>query len=567
MKRTVLSLCLAAVFSAAADNYLSVNFSTGRLPAGCSVENADGAELQKDIYANIQTNESAWVVKRQGDGYGYCAISPTRNEIPAENDAAPAADNRLVFPAVTVDSEEAVVRWEAKSLHGDFAENYRVAARESGSQEWTDIYVCHGENSRWTRHAVCLRDFVDKDVEVAFIATTQRGFILAVDNIKIGVPPTDEFDLVAEQLGPKFFGENDNIEVTIKISNFGDTKRYSEIKLYNLGNLEGSFSLEPDGLKCGESIECTFEITDAPLNSKSEFNVIATTADGSGDIMLLNNVWVYRSHFARTSVIDRCSGTWCPNCPTMGLTTDRLKEIYGDQAIIVEAHVNDNMTSANYWNQYLGSFVYSIPMLVPNHDKNSFVYSLASTDDFSSALCIKTVAEVEATCRVDGNKVTVDATPRFASSVNNTDGRYKLQYMLIGTIHNEENYDYCQQNSSSNYKYNQYYLQPSIIMPEMMYFHNVILDWGDNPVLNVPSTLANDATGLKAIAMVVDTTDGHIVNATIATDKNDSGVDDIIADQADESANNGWYTLQGIRLNERPDAPGIYIHRRRVVKI
>lgn len=565
MRKTTLSLCLAASFAAMAANYLSTDFSSSRFPTGSIIENADGAELQPYIYANISADETAWVVKRQGDGYGYCALSPTRNDIPVDAETAPAADNRLIFPAVTVETPEAMVVWEAKSLHGDFPETYRVAARESGSQEWTDLYVCPGESHAWTHHAVSLRDFVGKDVEVAFISTTQRGFILAIDNVKIGIPPANVFDVVAEQISPRFFGEADKPEIRIKVANYGATKNYSEIRLYNLGNIVGSTNL-PDGLKFGETKEITFDITDAPLNSKYSFTVLAVSADGSDDAILLNDCWIFCSNFARTSVIDRCSATWCPNCPTMGITTDRIKGIYGDQAIIIEAHVNDVMANAKYSNEYLSDFVRAIPMLVPNHEKNRFTYSLNSTDDYSTTLCAETVADVKAEYRIEGNRVFVDAVPSYASSVSNF-SRYQLKYMLIGSLHSDTNANLAQQNSASSYKSNQFYMQPSIILPEMMFYHNVVLDWSDTPSLTVPASLADDITGFKAIAMVIDMADGHIVNAAIATEKSDSGIDDIVAEPDYGSTDDGWYTLQGIRLNERPDSPGIYIHRRRIVKL
>lgn len=566
MRKVTLSLCLAAGFAAMASNYLSTDFSSSRFPTGSVVENTDGAELQPYIYNNIAANETAWVVKRQGDGYGYCAMSPTRNAAPDGADTAPAADNRLIFPAVTVESSEAMVRWEGKSLHGDFPETYRVAARVSGTTEWTDLYVCPGESHAWTNHAVSLRDFAGKDVEVAFIATTRRGFILAIDNVKIGVPPEGEFDVVTKQISPRFFGADDKPEVKISVSNFGAPKRYSEIRLYHFGDIVGSYKLS-DGLECGETVEATFDIADAPFNSKCSFTVLAITDDGSDDTILLNNCWVFRSHFARTSVIDRCSATWCPNCPAMGITTDRIKDIYGDQTIILETHVNDVLICQKYASDYFSDFVRSIPMLVPNHDKNNISYSVSSADDYAGSVCGETEAGIEAEYSIDGNRVTVDATARFAPSADNSNGRYLLKYMLIGNVHNDGNANYAQQNVNSNYKSNQYYMQPSVILPEMMYFHNVVLDWSDSPILTVPASFAADITGLRAIAMVVDKTDGHIVNAAVATSRGDSGVEDIVAPDSDTKADDGWYTLRGIRLDGRPDSPGIYIHGRRIVKL
>ncbi len=46
-----------------------------------------------------------------------------------------------------------------------------------------------------------------------------------------------------------------------------------------------------------------------------------------------------------------------------------------------------------------------------------------------------------------------------------------------------------------------------------------------------------------------------------------AGIGDIYADDDAEGGDNAWYTVTGLRLGERPAVPGLYIHRRKVVRI
>lgn len=150
---------------------------------------------------------------------------------------------------------------------------------------------------------------------------------------------------------------------------------------------------------------------------------------------------------------------------------------------------------------------------------------------------------------------------------------------------------FLQRNSASSYRQEQFYYMPSNVMPEIMVFDNVPIHCAyathgcDNSLpATIPAketlshqlTISADISGstipvesilsVTPIVMIIDTATGAYLNSTVATEKSNPGaVTDITADPS--AADPAWYTLQGIRLDSKPSAKGIYIHHNKLVKI
>lgn len=572
-KLFAIGFALTGVASYAAET-VDVNFSGG-MPKDFTLVDGDGCALEEGAYAHLGSTANSWFVDRVGEGYARVALSPTRNADPTV-----ASDNWMILPAVHVASADAVVCWEARSLHMHIAESYKVMVRVSGAEEWVPLYTCEGETSFWSAHTVSLAAFEDNDVEVAFVATTPHGFMLAVDNIVAGTMPQSKFAVKAEMLSPRFYGEHDDVQVRVRITNCGARKNWDRAFLLLDGGEEASPTvIEP--IACGESVELTFDL-DPELGKKTTF-VVCAHDPASGDINLLENCWVYRSYFARTSIIDHGTGTWCNNCPDAQPTITRLQRLYGDQLIVADVHVNDALTNPDYWADYFSSFVYGIPCFVPNHVAGKIVSKIKETDDYSESLIDETLAGISAAYTVRDGRAAVQATVEFASDIDNSAGDYRIGYMVLADHHDAANPSFVQKNMGSNYRSDQYYYMIDYIRPSLMYYDNVVAD-GHYATKGVEASLppaieahrayahtvelpvpdAASVTGYRVAALVFDPY-GHVMNAAVAKLVDIGAVEPVIADPA--ASDDAWYTLQGMRLTSKPAAKGMYIHAGRVIQI
>ena len=561
----LLMLGAACALSTSAKVYFEEDFSNG-MPTTFTLIDGDEYGMQQGIYKDLEVMANPWFVERLGDGYYNAAMSATRNlypDLPSEN--------WMKLPPIELDDDVAFFWWESRSLHEAIGESYRLVGHNMVSQEWVELYSTENEPHAWTRHVVSLEQFKRKHVVLAFVATSMNGFILAVDNIRVAT--ADDIDLQVDMLTPHFLGSDDK-EVCFNIRNFGkELPAGTKLQLSANGEETESVNLT-ETLATGESVKQTFAVSPA----LDEYTALTLTVN-DGEYVYDN--YVCASNYRRTSFVDRCSGTWCNVCPPMGLGVERLKAEYGDQVIVVEAHVNDALTDQNYWDNFLSEFVFNIPLMEANHITSKIIYDynkdLFPTDPDEIAAYFATPAGIKAEYELNGGDMAITTTAEFAMAVDNSAGRYRIGYMLVGTCHDEKNSGYIQSNSPTNYKVNQYWYQPAHIAPEMMYYENVVLE-STTAITGIEGSLPGEILAatpcehtysytlptdksishVRAVAMIIDNEDGHIVNCAYATLKDEpEALDTIGVESADETPE--YYDLTGRRVLN-PGA-GIFIRK------
>ena len=561
----LLMLGAACALSTSAKVYFEEDFSNG-MPTTFTLIDGDEYGMQQGIYKDLEVMANPWFVERLGDGYYNAAMSATRNlypDLPSEN--------WMKLPPIELDDDVAFFWWESRSLHEAIGESYRLVGHNMVSQEWVELYSTENEPHAWTRHVVSLEQFKRKHVVLAFVATSMNGFILAVDNIRVAT--ADDIDLQVDMLTPHFLGSDDK-EVCFNIRNFGkELPAGTKLQLSANGEETESVSLT-ETLATGESVKQTFAVSPA----LDEYTALTLTVN-DGEYVYDN--YVCASNYRRTSFVDRCSGTWCNVCPPMGLGVERLKAEYGDQVIVVEAHVNDALTDQNYWDNFLSEFVFNIPLMEANHITSKIIYDynkdLFPTDPDEIAAYFATPAGIKAEYELNGGDMAITTTAEFAMAVDNSAGRYRIGYMLVGTCHDEKNSGYIQSNSPTNYKVNQYWYQPAHIAPEMMYYENVVLE-STTAITGIEGSLPGEILAatpcehtysytlptdksishVRAVAMIIDNEDGHIVNCAYATLKDEpEALDTIGVEPSDETPE--YYDLTGRRVLN-PGA-GIFIRK------
>lgn len=232
--------------------------------------------------------------------------------------------------------------------------------------------------------------------------------------------------------------------------------------------------------------------------------------------------------FMRRYLVDRGTGMWCVNCPAGDLAVDQLFELYGDRIITLNTHVNDILGNQAYWDELNW---YSVPHMMLNRIKAS---AGGNTNKFSQYYDQPTsfAIRIDKIPAPQGRTLEMTAHVSVCKAIDNSDGRYRLGYVITGDYHNPTNMGFIQKNNCNQPSYGPYYYLPSSIPPELMYYEDVTLTSetafsgieGSLPTsmeagkdyeviwhAEVPEILPN-AEQARVVAYVIDTTTGEVQN-------------------------------------------------------
>ena len=233
--------------------------------------------------------------------------------------------------------------------------------------------------------------------------------------------------------------------------------------------------------------------------------------------------------FTRRYLVDRGTGMWCVNCPAGDVAVEHLLELYGDRVVTVNTHVNDALGNQAYWDELQW---YAVPQMMLNRIKGS---AGANTNKFSQYLDLPTsfAIRIEEIPAPQGRMLEMTARVSVSEAIDNSDGRYRLGYVLTGDFHDPANKEFIQKNNCTQPSYGPYYYLPSNILPELMYYDDVTLTSdaafsgieGSLPdametgkeyevrwQAEVPELLSDPAQA-RVVAYVLDTTTGEVQNA------------------------------------------------------
>lgn len=150
---------------------------TAGIPASWYLVNADGLTPA----APVNNFVNAWIpFINNGD---TCAAS-TSYYTPEGQSA-----DYLITPRISLESFSKLF-WNARSYDASYADGYLVliSTTDSAISSFTDtIHVQPAENFYWQTHGVQLdlEGYANQDVFIAFKNTTQDGYILMIDNVRV----------------------------------------------------------------------------------------------------------------------------------------------------------------------------------------------------------------------------------------------------------------------------------------------------------------------------------------------------------------------------------------------
>lgn len=529
----ILSLLAPVWVSASAAGYFSAGPSGGKFPNNMHTENT-GATPAESVYKNGFTAEG-WSVQTV-DASSYAFVAPSHSA------SGLAVESRLSTDPFTVESPDARLRWDAKSMLPGFPETYSVIVTDMADGVSVSVAEIDAEDCTWQTRLVSLADFAGKNISVSFVCRSVDKYMLAVRDIYAGILESGEW-LISDNSN-RYASVAEGAYASGTIRNIGAPMDGVSV-VCRSGDLEMTQEISGT-VETDSSLDYSFELPVA-LNECTPY--IIGIKDKDGNFTRLTSSDVFTSNFVRNLVVDEGTGMWCNNCPDGILVLDKLKREYGDNIIILSCHTgNDVLALSDYWANLK---FYAVPymMLNRNHDT-----ARGDARNFDKEYHAPTVAEIILPESVSANDgyVSVDATTRFAEGCDNSNGRYKIGYTIVADIYRPV-MPFHQENSLTYPRGEQYYFLPSYIPPTLARFDNVALseeyafsglegsipasieamtDYGYSFGLSLPDN-AMDADNVRLVAYILDTESGIIMNAASSPVVGTTAVDQIECSSSD----------------------------------
>ncbi len=235
--------------------------------------------------------------------------------------------------------------------------------------------------------------------------------------------------------------------------------------------------------------------------------------------------------FTRKLVVDHGTGTWCTNCPVAEIDLDALRNEYPERLIELNTHVNDIMANKPYWDALKW---YSVPRMMLNRIKATEGDGTKKFKDYYDQPSQFSVKVKYAEDEPGHGIYRITGKVQVAETIDNSDDRYRMAYVVTADFHKPENPLYAQKNNCTQPVYGAYYYLPSLIPAPLMYYDDVTATYetaftgveGSLPATLEPGVtydfrvdmdrpeLVMNSSGISyGVLFVLDTKTGEILNA------------------------------------------------------
>lgn len=443
----------------AQDIYLQTDFENG-VPSDFTVldrdENPNRSGLKK-----VSFPSGSWSSSLLGSSFNRAAVSSSYStyNYPVED--------WLITPRIHVSSSAACVRWDAKSVHYDFRDGYRVMVSEGGMAltDFVELFSIEEEAYFWKTRVLSLADYAGKDIYIAFVHNSTQRFLLAIDNLTVGELTVPAYG--AENRTPVSVKGGEDVNVCGGICNLSSPHAFCPVCVADGVLYEGESS--PVFCEVGDTLDFSFYVP-APVEGKMAYKVGVPC--GADTVWVVSDT-VYCSAFARNLLVEEYTATWCTSCPEGTLKMHEYEYLLRDCIIPVVAHSSyydvmgdtDYSAGMDYWLGGFPSFLY---------DRYSKSLSVADDGKIYEALSRPVLAEVEVTeARIADGGVKIGALARFAESFDNVDDRYRMAYIVTENVVASDSSAYKQSSNLSLPQDGEFYFLTSPIPASMMRYHNV----------------------------------------------------------------------------------------------
>lgn len=514
----------ALTVHAQSDVYLNENFKDG-IPADFVLKDYGNNPIVSSGFKEGFV-EQTWSARAVGADDVHAAISTSRGEKEI------AADKWMITPSLRIVSGDAWLSWDAKSVHYDLRDGYKVmiSTTDQLPASFKEVYSIPEEDYFWAHHFVSLKEYQGKDIYVAFVNNSYNKYVLAITDLFVGVPSPGDFEVFDET--PRFAGDVSTVAVTGKIRNIGGTVKLDRLECLTKDGQTFTQNYDNLTLEPGDSADYEFSLP-VTLDKVSDYTLKVTSDVHQAKEILSDSVVC--STYPLTLVVEESTANWCNRCPMGTLYMHRLKKRYKDQIITIVSHSADPMEFGVY-DKGLLRWIVDMPGMIYNRNSNT-VYSPGWDTQFKdsklAAFILKPVeAKIELTARYgdkDHTSIRTSAKACFAKSLDNSDGRYKLGYAIVEkTVKG-----YGQTNILTGASCGEYDFLPSNIPAELITFHDVVrgtesafkgvdnslpaviepgVDYEFDQVYEVPESVSTQ-NNVTVVVFIIDTKTRNILNA------------------------------------------------------
>ncbi len=445
--------------------YLNENFNAG-MPSTLRAVCLDGMNVNAAAFNSkyIQPSKD-WFVGNANDADGKALLSTSRRQ-----DASKATGNWfLTATPITVSSDKVWLRWDARSLHHDLRDGYRVCVFTK--QDMSDLVVVadiEAEEYRWTTRLADLSAYNGKTIYVAFEHNATNKFILAIDNLFMG--ELSDVKVEGHNAGKHFVGNDGEAEIIVEMKNLG---RELNVKELAFKTTDGTSKTIPFAAKLATKSKTRFNVT-LPVEVGKRYDYTLSIIEDDGTTTDVLTDFVICSNYPRTMVVEKFTGMWCNSCTSATPFVRLVEDMLGDDVAVVEVHGHtlrqDKLANEAYCSAML---VNNYPTVVYNRNLRQ-VSGWTNFSYLNAAMLTPVEAKIEAevVCPTGEGPSQLVAKVQFAEAVDNADDAYR-----IGLIYTEDDVrgtDFYQQNNSTMAMDEEFQLMPAQIPGDLLVYNHVM---------------------------------------------------------------------------------------------
>lgn len=592
---TTILLVATMTVHAEGETYLMANFDRG-IPNNFTLVCADGMSINTSAFKSAMPTKE-WYATAVNGTDGKAAVSASQR-----TSATVPTDNWLITPKMHISSAAAWLRWNARSINYSLRDGYQVMVKEGDDGTFTELYAVEEETYAWATHAVPLAPYVGKDIYIGIRHNSTNRYLLAVDNLFVGVP--SEVSLVADNTSRHFVSSNDTTSITGTITNVGREVHLAKlvvtasVETYantaSSSQIDTTYTMPLDiVLAVGEKHPFTLDI---PMEAGQFVKYTIEAYDADGNSYALFSDAMACSRYPRHLLVEKFTGLWCNNCPAADPMLFSIAERFGSEVSIVDVHGYHDYLDPFSQDAYASALgINSYPTVLYNRDSEiKQIGYWTMTAYVEAAMKKPATAMISATAQhLDDGKLKMLSTVQFASDTDNSLGRYRVGYILKERHVEGDKAVYTndgtsvviqQTNNCTQLSNEEYYFLPTRIPASIMTYHDVArggetaeslaalgsesgirgslpatleagADYTVETTIDMPSTIAN-ASELSVVAVLFRSGSVENVAEADVTDSS-AGVTDINADRH-SALDTPYYDLCG-RMTTNP-AKGVYIH-------
>ena len=518
---TTLFLSLASALSLQAqETYLNTNFNSG-IPSEYTTIDVDDLPINNGFSIPVEGN---WFCQGIYGAEGKAAVSTSRHTFNLP------ADNWLITPQIEIKSADAILTWDAKSVHYDLRDGYSIliSTTDNDPENFVEIDKIDEESYTWQHHLIALGDYVGKKIYIAIQHNSMNKFLLAIDNIYVGVPQKLSFDV--DNQTQHFCGNTEKVPVKGAIRNLGKTVTLSKI-ICTSGLNVLTKDLKGTAIKAGTKLDFNFEIP-VTLNTAVPYQIDLVTTEGESYTVLEDNI--HCSYFPRTLLVEKGTGVWCTSCPGVMGYMNELKEEYKDEVVLIESHSSyNNYANMAYAPYDLGMATGNYPVIYFNRNHKNPAYNKGTaTECIKDALAEETPALISATANLKDGQIAVKAEMSFGKAFNNSKDQFRIGFAILEK-HKQLTFP-IQKSSVSGPQYEEFGFLSSPIDKDLMFFHNTVkgtssafngvakslpanievgMTYNYEGTIDLPEGFES-ADNLTVVAFVLDYFNNDVLNAT-----------------------------------------------------